>query len=154
LTGPGVGDRAPDFDLPTAGGGRATLAALAPRKVVLYFYPKADTSACTQEALDFTARKRDFEAAGATVVGVSGDPVKTLDKFAAKHGLEVALGSADQALFAAYGVWVEKSMYGKTYMGLERATFLIDGAGRVARVWRKVKVKGHVDEVLAAAKAL
>lgn len=149
-----VGDVAPRFELQTAGGGSISSSALKGRTVVLYFYPKADTSACTQEAIDFTKLKPAFEKAGATIVGVSGDPVKALDKFTTKHDLAVTLASAEQALFDAYGVWVEKSMYGKKYMGLERATFLIDGKGKIARVWRKVKVTGHAEEVLAAAKSL
>ncbi len=148
-----VGSEAPDFDLATDGGGSVKLSALKGRKVVVYFYPKADTSACTQEAIDFTKAKPAFEAAGTTVIGLSGDPVKALDKFRDKYTLGVTLGSADEALFQAWGVWVEKSMYGKKYMGLERATFLVGADGKVAKVWRKVKVAGHVDEVLAAAKA-
>lgn len=149
-----VGDAAPDFKLPKAGGGEVALPDLKGKAVVLYFYPKADTSACTQEAIDFTQRKGAFESAGAVVIGVSGDPVKALDKFTGKYELGVTLASAEQALFEAYGVWVEKSMYGKKYMGLERSTFLIDRAGKIAKVWRKVKVAGHADEVLAAAQAL
>jgi peroxiredoxin Q/BCP len=149
-----VGDAAPDFKLPTAGGGEVALPDLKGKAIILYFYPKADTSACTQEAIDFTQRKEAFESAGAVVIGVSGDPVKALDKFTGKYELDVTLASAEQALFEAYGVWVEKLMYGKKYMGLERSTFLIDRAGKVAKIWRKVKVAGHADEVLAAAQAV
>lgn len=150
-----AGSPAPAFEMPTNGGGTVSLAGLAGRKVVLYFYPKDDTPGCTTEAIDFTARIADFEAAGASVVGVSRDSIAAHDKFAAKHGLAVILGSdADGKVTDAYGVWVEKMNYGKTYMGIERSTFLIDGAGTIARVWRKVKVKGHVDDVLAAAQAL
>lgn len=150
-----TGDMAPDFTLPRDGGGDLTLSALRPGKVVLYFYPKDDTPGCTLEAQDFTARVADFEAAGTTVIGVSKDSIKAHDKFCKKHGLRIVLASDEQGHTCEdYGVWVEKSMYGKTYMGVERTTFLIDGAGKVARVWNKVSVKGHADEVLAAAKAL
>jgi thioredoxin-dependent peroxiredoxin len=148
-----VGSKAPTFKLPTDGGGQIDLASLAGKKVVLYFYPKADTSACTKEAIEFTQAKADFEAANAVVIGLSGDPVKALDKFRDKYTLGVTLASADQGLFEAWGVWVEKSMYGKKYMGLERATFLLGTDGRVVAVWRKVKVDGHVAAVLKAAKA-
>lgn len=150
-----LGQPAPDFTLPRDGGGTVTLSALRGGKVVLYFYPKDDTPGCTTEALDFTARAADFAAAGATVIGVSKDSVKKHDKFVAKHGLGIALVSDETSTTCEdYGTWVEKSMYGKTYMGIERATFLIDAQGHVARVWPKVKVAGHVDEVLAAAQAL
>ncbi|MGU9978921.1 peroxiredoxin [Phreatobacter sp. HK31-P] len=153
--GPNVGDEAPAFSLPGMGGGRIDLAAFAGRKVVLFFYPKADTPSCTQEAVDFTALAADFAAAGAAVIGISRDPVKALDRFATKRGLGVLLGAdEDGRVVEAYGVWVEKSMYGKSYMGIERTTVLIDDAGRVARVWPKVKVKGHAAEVLEAARAL
>lgn len=149
------GDAAPDFTLPRDGGATVTLSALAPQEVVLYFYPKDDTPGCTTEALDFTRLAPDFAAAGAVVVGVSKDSVKAHDKFCRKHGLGVILASDEEGdTCERYGVWVEKSMYGKTHMGIERSTFLIDGTGRVARVWRKVKVDGHADEVLAAAQAL
>ena len=150
-----LGQPAPDFTLPRDGGGTVTLSTLRGGKVVLYFYPKDDTPGCTTEALDFTARAADFAAAGATVIGVSKDSVKKHDKFVAKHGLGIALVSDETSTTCEdYGTWVEKSMYGKTYMGIERATFLIDAQGHVARVWPKVKVAGHVDEVLAAAQAL
>jgi peroxiredoxin Q/BCP len=152
---PHVGDAAPDFTLPRDGGGTVTLSALRPGKVVLYFYPKDDTPGCTLEAQDFTARAEAFAAAGTTVIGVSKDSVKAHDKFCKKHGLSIILAS-DEAGHTCedYGVWGEKSMYGKTYMGIERSTVLIDGAGRVAQVWPKVSVKGHADAVLAAAQAL
>ncbi|THD84204.1 peroxiredoxin [Aliigemmobacter aestuarii] len=152
---PDQGDLAPDFTLPRDGGGDITLSAHRPGKVVLYFYPKDDTPGCTTEALDFTARAADFAAAGTTVIGISKDSVKAHDKFCKKHGLGIALAS-DEAGHTCedYGVWVEKSMYGKTYMGIDRSTFLIDGEGRIARIWRKVSVKGHADEVLEAARAL
>ena len=123
--------------------------------LVLFFYPKDDTPGCTLEAQDFTARAADFAAAGTTVIGVSKDSVKAHDKFCKKHGLQIILASDEGGTTCEdYGVWVEKSMYGKTYMGIERSTVLIDGAGRVARIWPKVSVKGHADEVLAAAQAL
>lgn len=149
------GDAAPDFTLPRDGGATVTLSALAPQKVVLYFYPKDDTPGCTTEALDFTRLAPDFAAAGAVVVGVSKDSVKAHDKFCRKHGLGVILASDEEGdTCERYGVWVEKSMYGKTYMGIERTTFLIDGAGRIARIWSKVKVQGHAEEVLAAVREL
>ena len=152
---PETGDTAPDFTLPRDGGGELTLSALRPARVVLYFYPKDDTSGCTQEALGFTEAAEDFAAAGAQVIGVSRDSVAKHDRFVAKHGLKVALVSDEGGdVCESYGVWVEKSMYGKKYMGIERATFLIDGDGQIARVWRKVKVPGHVDEVLEAVRAL
>lgn len=149
------GQTAPDFTAPRDGGGSVTLSALRPQKVVLYFYPKDDTSGCTVEALDFTAHAADFAAAGAVVVGVSKDPVASHDKFVKKHKLGIALVSDEATdICERYGTWVEKSMYGKKYMGIERTTVLIDGQGRIARVWNKVKVPGHVAEVLAAARAL
>lgn len=149
------GDAAPDFTLPRDGGASVTLSALAPRKVVLYFYPKDDTPGCTTEALDFTRLGPEFAAAGTVVVGISKDSVKAHDRFCKKHALGVILASDEKGdTCERYGVWVEKSMYGKTYMGIERTTFLIDGAGRIARIWPKVKVQGHAEEVLAAARAL
>ena len=152
---PTPGTPAPDFTAPRDGGGTLTLSALRPKKVVLYFYPKDDTSGCTREALDFTAHAADFAAAGTVVVGVSKDSAAKHDKFIAKHALAVALVSdAETDICERYGVWAEKSMYGKKYMGIERTTFLIDGEGRVARVWPKVKVPGHVAEVLEAARTL
>ena len=149
------GDKAPDFDLPSDEGGDIRLKDFAGRSVVLYFYPKDDTTGCTSEANAFTAAAADFEAAGATVVGVSKDTVKSHGKFRQKYGLKVRLGSdVDGKVVDAYGVWVEKSMYGRKYMGIERATFLIDGSGKIRRVWRKVSVTGHVEQVLAAAREL
>ena len=145
------GTRAPAFDMPADGGDRATLSG----PTVVYFYPKADTPGCTNEAKDFSEHADAFAAAGVSVIGVSKDPVKKLDRFKAKYDLKVVLASDEEAgVTEAWGVWVEKSMYGKTYMGIERATFLIDGAGVVRRVWRKVSVKGHAAEVLAAAQSL
>lgn len=143
------GDPAPPFDLPTAGGGRVSLADLKGKRVVLYFYPKDDTPGCTTEALNFTEKSRQFAARKAAVIGVSRDSVAKHEKFAAKHGLTVTLASdEDGAVCGKYGVWVEKTLYGRKYMGVERTTFLIDAKGRIQRVWRSVKVKGHVDEVL------
>jgi peroxiredoxin Q/BCP len=152
---PATGEIAPDFTLPRDGGETITLSALRPGKVVLYFYPKDDTPGCTLEAQDFTARVEQFAAAGTTVIGVSKDSLKSHDKFCKKHGLRIVLASDEGGTTCEdYGVWVEKSMYGKTYMGVERTTFLIDGTGHIARIWPKVSVKGHADEVLAAAQAL
>jgi peroxiredoxin Q/BCP len=150
-----AGETAPDFDLPTDGGGRISLAGLKGRKVVLYFYPKDDTSGCTAEAIAFNGLRREFEAAGVHLLGVSPDSVKSHDKFKKKHDLDFALAADEgKSTLEAYGVWQEKSMYGKKYMGVERTTFLIGADGRIARVWRKVKVPGHADEVLAAARAI
>ena len=149
------GSKAPAFDMATADGGRVSLDALKGRKVVIYFYPKADTPGCTTEGQDFSARIAEFEQAGATVIGVSRDPVKKLERFRAKYDLQVVLASDEpEDVTEAFGVWVEKKLYGREYMGIERATFLIDGTGVVRRVWRKVSVKGHADEVLAATKTL
>jgi len=154
-THPDSGDKAPDFDLPAAGMENVKLSALAGKPVVLFFYPKDDTSGCTAEAIDFTAALPDFEKLGVQVIGMSPDPVKKHHKFREKHGLETVLVSDEekQAL-SAYGVWVEKSMYGRKYMGVERSTFLIGADGRIVKAWRKVKVPGHVADVLAAAKEL
>ena len=150
-----VGQPAPDFTLPRDGGGEITLSAMQPKAVVLYFYPKDDTPGCTKEAIGFTEALAAFDAADTLVIGVSKDPVAKHDKFVAKHDLGVALVSDEESdVCERYGVWVEKSMYGKKYMGIERATFLIDGSGKVVQEWRKVKVPGHVDAVLEAAKAL
>ena len=149
------GDPAPDFTLPAGGGGTVSLGKLKGRKVVLYFYPKDDTSGCTKEAIGFTEAKAAFDKAGAVVVGCSKDSVAAHDKFAAKHGLDLTLASDTEGkVCEAYGAWVEKSLYGRKYMGIDRSTFLIDGKGRIARIWRKVKVPGHVEAVLAAATAL
>ncbi|MBA4798783.1 MAG: thioredoxin-dependent thiol peroxidase [Rhizobiales bacterium] len=150
-----AGDMAPDFSLPRNGGGTISLSDFAGKPVVLYFYPKDDTSGCTTEAIDFSGLAGEFEKIGATVIGVSPDSVKSHDKFAAKHNLSVVLAADEEhKALEAYGVWKEKSMYGKTYMGVERSTFLIDKAGKVAEIWRKVKVPGHAEAVLKAAQAL
>ena len=151
---PHPGKQAPDFTLPRDGGGEITLSALRPGKVVLYFYPKDDTSGCTKEAVAFTEHLAEFQAAGATVVGISKDPVAKHDKFIAKHDLGVILVSdADSDICERYGTWIEKSMYGRKYMGIERATFLIGGDGKVVQEWRKVRVPGHVEQVLDAARS-
>ena len=149
------GDDAPDFTLPGTGGAPIGLSGLKGRKVVLYFYPKDDTSGCTLEAQQFNALKEDFAAADTALVGVSPDPMKSHEKFAAKYGLGFPLASDEaKGMLEAYGVWVQKSMYGRKYMGVERTTVLVDRAGKVARVWPSVKVPGHAQEVLDAAKAL
>ena len=149
------GDKAPSFALPTESGETLALSALEGKPFVLYFYPKDDTSGCTAEAKDFSALAPDFRKAGVQVIGVSPDSVESHKKFRNKHGLAVRLAAdADKAVANAYGVWVEKSMYGRKYMGVERSTFLIDARGRIAKSWRKVKVPGHADEVLAAAREL
>ena len=149
------GSKAPAFDMATADGGRVSLDALKGRNVVLYFYPKADTPGCTTESQDFSALVADFDQIGTTVIGVSRDPVKKLDRFKAKHDLKVVLASDEpEDVTEAFGVWVEKTLYGRAYMGIERATFLIDGTGVVRRVWRKVSVKNHAAEVLAATRSL
>ncbi|GAB4237612.1 MAG: peroxiredoxin [Methyloligellaceae bacterium] len=152
---PDTGEQAPDFELETDGGGRFRLSDHRGRTVVLYFYPKDDTRGCTKEAIAFTQLADEFEKSGAIVIGVSPDGVSRHDKFKAKHGLKVMLGSdPDKEVAQAYGVWVEKSMYGRKYMGVERATFLIAPDGTIARIWRKVKVPGHAEEVLAAVRDL
>jgi peroxiredoxin Q/BCP len=150
-----LGKKAPDFTLPTDDGSQIKLSKLKGKAVVVYFYPKDDTSGCTREAKDFSALGEEFAKAGATVIGISPDPATSKAKFRRKHDLSVQLAAdEDKAVATAYGVWVEKSMYGRKYMGVERATFLIDKTGKVAQVWPKVKVPGHADEVLAAVKAL
>lgn len=150
-----VGDKAPDFTLPADNGGKASLKALKGKPVVLYFYPKDDTSGCTAEACAFRDALPDFSKAKAAIIGISRDSVSSHDKFKKKHGLTFPLASdEDGKVCEAYGVWVEKSMYGRKYMGIERATFLIDGKGVVRNVWRKVKVPGHAKEVLEAVASL
>ena len=150
-----VGMPAPDFTLPGDGGETITLADYRGKKVVLYFYPKDDTPGCTTEAKDFTAMADDFAAADTVVIGMSKDKAAKHDKFIAKHELKVKLASdEDGEVIEDYGVWVEKNMYGRTYMGIERATFLLDGDGIIREVWHKVRVKGHAEAVLKAAKAL
>ncbi|WP_108681992.1 thioredoxin-dependent thiol peroxidase [Methyloceanibacter sp. wino2] len=150
-----VGDKAPNFKLPTDGGGTISLKDLKGETVILYFYPKDDTSGCTAEACAFRDALPDFSKAKAKVIGISKDPVKKHDKFKEKYELTFPLASdEDGAVCADYGTWVEKSMYGRKYMGIDRSTFLIDGKGVIRAIWRKVKVPGHVDEVLKAAQDL
>ncbi len=150
-----IGDPAPAFSLPTDGGGSVSLAALAGKNVCLYFYPKDDTSGCTKEAIAFNGLRAEFEAAGTHIIGLSADSASSHDKFKKKYGLEFPLASDEgKSTLEAYGVWVEKSMYGRSYMGVERTTVLIDQGGKVAAVWNKVKVEGHAEEVLAAARKL
>jgi len=153
---PDVGDAIPDIALTTPDGGSVKPSALRGRKLVLFFYPKDDTPGCTIENKDFSALAGDFENAGVALLGVSKDPPKKHEKFAAKHGLVTPLASdaEEHGLSDALGIWTTKSLYGRTYMGMERTTYLIDRQGKIAQVWRKVKVKGHAEEVLAAAKAL
>ena len=150
-----VGDKAPAFDLPTDGGGQVKLSALKGKAVVLFFYPKASTPGCTTEAKDFTAMAKDFEKAGAVLLGASKDTVKRQDNFKAKNDLSMALLSDEEGtLCEAYGVWVLKKNYGREYMGIERSTFVIDAKGKIAHEWRKVRVKGHAEQVLEAVKNL
>lgn len=148
------GDAAPDFDMPASGGRTVRLLGLHGKPFVLYFYPKADTPGCTKEAQAFQESLPEFEGADIQVIGVSKDPVKALDKFAEKYALTFPLASDPGGVVEAYGAWVEKAMYGKKYMGIDRSTVLVGGDGKVARVWRKVKVPGHAAEVLAAARGL
>lgn len=146
-----IGDAAPDFSLPTDTGETLTLKDFKGRKLVLYFYPKDDTPGCTKQAIGFSADREAFDAAGAAILGVSRDTAEKHGKFRAKHDLSIDLGAdTEGAVTEAYGVWVEKKMYGKTYMGIERSTFLIDEKGKIAAIWRKVKVPGHIEAVLAA----
>jgi thioredoxin-dependent peroxiredoxin len=150
-----AGSKAPAFKLPRDGGGSVALADFKGRKLVVYFYPKADTPGCTREAIDFSRLLPAFDKAGTAVLGVSADPVPAQDKFKKKHDLDIALLSDEtHKMLEAYGVWGKKSMYGKTFMGISRSTFLIGTDGRIARVWPKVRVDGHAAEVLAAAQAL
>lgn len=150
-----IGDTAPAFTLPRDGGEQISLTDYAGQTVVLYFYPRDDTPGCTKEAIGFTEMAAEFAAANTVVIGASKDSVKKHDKFREKHSLGVVLVSDEESdLCETYGVWVEKNMYGKTYMGIERATFLIGPDGKIAQIWRKVKVPGHVEAVLEAARAL
>ncbi|MEX0348035.1 MAG: peroxiredoxin [Paracoccaceae bacterium] len=152
---PDLSDTAPDFTLPRDGGGDVTLSDLRGNKVVLFFYPRDDTPGCTKESIGFSEQLQAFSDAGAHVLGISKDTVAKHDKFVAKHGLTTTmLSDAESDICEQYGVWVEKNMYGRKSMGIERATYLIDAEGKITRIWRKVKVPGHVDEVLEAVKAL
>ena len=148
-----IGDAAPSFSLPANGDRTVSLSDYAKRKLVIYFYPKDNTPGCTTEAIDFTAAVKDFDKANTDIVGVSADSVKKHDNFIEKHNLGITLLSDEhQDMLNAYGVWVEKSMYGRNFMGIERATFLVGTDGKIEQIWRKVKVKGHVDAVLEAAR--
>ena len=152
---PSEGEKAPDFKLPTDAGETANLSSLKGKPVVVYFYPKDDTSGCTREAIDFSGLMDEFAKAGAAVIGISPDNTSSKAKFRKKHSLTVVLAAdEDKAICEAYGTWVEKSMYGRKYMGVERTTFLVSRDGRIARVWRKVKVPGHAAEVLEAVRAI
>ncbi|WP_297839244.1 thioredoxin-dependent thiol peroxidase [uncultured Roseibium sp.] len=150
-----VGDVAPDFELEGDGGNKVSLSALKGKPVVVYFYPKDDTPGCTKEAIAFTEQSDAFARLGVTIIGLSPDTAAKHDKFIAKHNLAIRLGAdTEKEVAEAYGVWVEKSMYGKKYMGVERSTFLVGADGKIAEIWRKVKVPGHADAVLEAARAL
>lgn len=150
-----IGDLAPDFTLPKAGGGELSLSQYRGEKVVLYFYPQDNTPTCTLQAIDFSGKADHFKKAGASVIGVSPDSVKSHDRFCAKHGLTIPLvADEDRKATEAYGVWREKTTFGKTYMGVVRSTFLIDRDGRIAGIWDNVRLKGHIDSVLEATKAL
>ena len=152
---PDVNEPAPDFTLPRDGGGSVTLSDLKGAPVVLFFYPKDDTPGCTKESIGFSADMQAFTDAGAKVFGISKDSVQSHDKFVTKHSLTTPLLSDENGTVCEdYGVWGEKKMYGKTFMGITRTTFLIDADGKIAQVWAKVKVDGHVEEVLAAVRAL
>jgi peroxiredoxin Q/BCP len=150
-----IGDKAPQFEVPGDGGGTARLSDFAGQPVVVYFYPKDDTAGCTAEAIDFSRLEPEFAKAGAAVIGISPDTAKKHDKFRKKHALTVALAADEERkAIEAYGVWVEKQMYGRSYMGVERTTFLIGRDGRIAQIWRKVRVKGHAEAVLEAVRSL
>ena len=152
---PAPGSKAPAFSLPCDGGGTVALADFAGKKLVLYFYPRADTSGCTREAIDFSRLRGDFARSGTAIIGVSADPVAAQDKFKAKHKLSITLGSDEKhRMLEAYGVWQQKSLYGRKFLGIARTTFLIGADGRIAKVWPRVFIDGHADDVLAAAKGL
>jgi peroxiredoxin Q/BCP len=155
MTNPTVGDTAPAISLPRDGSDQVNLSDLSGKNVVVYFYPRDDTSGCTKEAIGFTENLAAFDALNTVILGISKDSVKKHDKFAAKHDLKIALLSDEEGdVCERYGVWVEKKMYGKTYMGIERATFLIGADGKIAQIWRKVKVPGHVEAVLDSVRSL
>ncbi len=152
---PIAGAKAPAFSLPSDGGGTVSLKEFKGRNLVLYFYPKADTPGCTKEAIAFSRLRAEFAKADTAILGISADPVPSQDKFKSKHKLTIALGSDEtKKTLAAYGAWGEKSMYGRKFMGVVRKTFLIDASGRIVRIWPKVRVPGHAEEVLAAAREL
>lgn len=152
---PDISDIAPDFTLPITGGGQIQLSMLRGAPVIVFFYPRDNTAGCTREAQDFTSLVSDFDKIGARIVGISRDSVAMHDKFREKHALDIPLASDEEgSVCEDYGVWVEKKMYGKIFMGIERTTFLIDSEGRIAKIWRKVKVSGHASDVLDAARAL
>ena len=149
------GDVAPDFTLDADGSRQLTLSSYRPRNVVIFFYPRDNTSGCTREAKDFTRLKEDFAQANTQIIGISADSVASHEKFKQKQDLTVDLASdPEKSVLSDYGVWVEKKMYGRTFLGIERATYLIDGTGRVSKIWRKVKVPGHAEDVLGAAQTL
>jgi thioredoxin-dependent peroxiredoxin len=149
------GEMAPDFELPATGGRSVSLSGMKGKPFILYFYPKADTPGCTKEACAFQEATPKLEEIGLDVIGVSPDKIKPIEKFAAKYGLTFPLASdEDHAVAERYGTWVEKSMYGRKYMGMERSTFLIDAAGIVLKAWRKVSVTAHADDVMKAARTL
>jgi len=155
MAAPEKGTIAPDFELPSDGGGSVRLSELRGKPVVLYFYPKDNTSGCTSQAVAFSEKKEEFEALGAVILGVSPDPIKSHVKFRAKHELTIdLLSDTEKEVIGQYGLWVEKSMYGRKYMGVERSTFLIDAEGVIQEAWVKVKVPGHVDAVLEALKTM
>jgi thioredoxin-dependent peroxiredoxin len=150
-----AGAKAPAFTLDRDGGGKVSLKDFKGRNLVLYFYPKADTPGCTKEAVSFSRLRAEFGKSDTAILGVSADPVSAQDKFKSKHKLAIALGSDEtKRMLTAYGAWGEKSMYGRKYMGVMRKTFLIDAAGRIVRIWPKVRVPGHAEEVLASARDL
>lgn len=155
MTNPKAGRMAPDFDLATDGGGHIRLSDLRGKKVVVYFYPADDTAGCTIEAIDFSTARAAFAAAGTEIIGISPDSEGSHDRFKTKHRLGIILAAdPDKTALKAFGVWGEKTTFGRRYMGVERSTFLVGADGRIAREWRKVRVAGHVEEVLAAAQAL
>ncbi len=155
MTIPKTGDQAPDFTLPVDSGGDVTLSKLRGRNVVVYFYPKDLTSGCTREAVAFSELVKEFDAANTIVMGISADSISRHEKFRKKHDLTIILASDEERkAIEAYGVWIEKNMYGRKYMGIERASFLIDDKGKLVHIWRKVRLAGHVEKVLEAAQAL
>ncbi|EYS91963.1 hypothetical protein X471_00242 [Bartonella bacilliformis str. Heidi Mejia] len=155
MTQPTKGDIAPDFKLPRDGGSQLCLSDLRGRSVVLYFYPKDDTSGCTREAIDFTGLKEEFDKIGVVIIGISPDNIEKHDKFKTKHKLDIILVSDEEkATLRDYNVWIEKSMYGRKYMSVERSTFLINSNGKIVEEWRKVSISGHAEKVLEAARAM